>query len=191
MGLPAQRPYQWHLMDFGSAVSYDPTDPLAAPPLIDRKHRTARRDCPDYRSGASIDPFAFDVYCWGHWIRHICEVGCHRRFNLNPNDLPQEVELDFPALKQLANEMTLRQPHLRPSSETVLLRLARDVSDLRVLLTKGMLPQEVSRRWPKGPNFFWPVKPPRFRNLCSVEIVGDQDVQLLSSCRIDCSPASR
>jgi hypothetical protein len=105
--------------------------------------------------------------------------------------LPQEVELDFPALKQLANEMTLRQPHLRPSSETVLLRLARDVSDLRVLLTKGMLPQEVSRRWPKGPNFFWPVKPPRFRNLCSVEIVGDQDVQLLSSCRIDCSPASR
>lgn len=154
MGLPAQRPYQWHLMDFGSAVSYDPTDPLAAPPLIDRKHRTARRDCPDYRSGASIDPFAFDVYCWGHWIRHICEVGCHRRFNLKPNDLPQEVELDFPALKQLANEMTLREPHLRPSSETVLLRLARDVSDLRVLLTKGMLPQEVSRRWPKGPNFF-------------------------------------
>ncbi|KAJ7444826.1 hypothetical protein FB451DRAFT_1293487 [Mycena latifolia] len=132
MRRPAQKPYQWCLIDFGSAVSYDPADPLAVGPLIDGKHRTARRDCPDYQSGGSFDPFAFDIYCWGHGIAHISE----------------QVKLDFPALKQLAKEMTHFEPHMRPPSDLVLKRLTREISDCRALLRDGPRSPDLSR-WPR------------------------------------------
>ncbi|KAJ7709584.1 kinase-like domain-containing protein [Mycena rosella] len=122
MQRPARRPYQWYLMDFGSAVFYDPTDPLAVRPLIDGKHRTARRDSPDYQRGGTFDPFAFDVHCWGHWITILCK----------------EVKFDFPALQELAQEMTHLDPHMRPSLDVVLKRLTGDISDFRTLLSDGV-----------------------------------------------------
>ncbi|KAJ7709583.1 hypothetical protein B0H17DRAFT_230113 [Mycena rosella] len=121
MQLPAQQPYQWYLIDFGSAVFYDPTDPLAFRPFIDGTHRTARRGCPDYQKGGRFDPFAFDVYCWGDWI----------------SGLSKKVNLDFLALKQLTKEMTHPEPHMRPSSDLVLKRLTREISDFRALLETG------------------------------------------------------
>ncbi|KAJ7685459.1 kinase-like domain-containing protein [Mycena polygramma] len=131
---PPQRPYQWYLMDFGSAVSYDPADPLATRPLIDGTHRTARRDCPEYSSGGSFDPFAFDIYCWGWLMARLCE----------------DVKLDFPIVQQLTKEMTHLEPQLRPCSKEVLNRVTRAVSDLRALLRDGQLSEEVLGRWPQG-----------------------------------------
>ncbi|KAJ6597205.1 kinase-like domain-containing protein [Mycena vulgaris] len=148
MQRPAQRPYQWYLMDFGSAGFYDPADPLAIRPLINGKHRTARRDCPDYQNGGSFDPFAFDIYCWGHWISLLSEVRGSFTDSFLTLMIRQEIKLDFPAFKQLAKDMTDLEPHRRPSSDEVLKRLAQEFSDFRALLTGGPPSQEVSP-WPK------------------------------------------
>ncbi|KAL1732104.1 hypothetical protein EV714DRAFT_282963 [Schizophyllum commune] len=115
--LPLDRPLRWALIDFNSAVSKDKGTP---PPTITPLHHTGSRlEAPEFYAPfwTQIDPFAYDVFCLGHFMEIVLEV-YYLKIPIPPG------------LRALVNEMIDEEPSSRPSSASVIERLTAEIEAL-------------------------------------------------------------
>ncbi|KAL1748944.1 hypothetical protein HDZ31DRAFT_59831 [Schizophyllum fasciatum] len=116
--LPLRRPLQWTFIDFNSAVVAKDVKLDAPSPTITPMHHTGMRfEAPEFYAPywTRLDPFAFDIYCFGVLAEAMLKDGY---VTISAN------------MRNLIDEMRDEDPVARPDSASVLSRISSEVDAL-------------------------------------------------------------